>query len=80
MLRKIVTTALPVAAVAFVATFFPARTVQAYPAVCDTNYWTCMYAATSIDGLGQCVLAFRACSGNATPPARPGAHGVARRD
>lgn len=68
MLRKIMTVAMPVAALAAVFTFFPATTAQAYPASCDSTYWTCMYSATSIDGLGKCVLAFYACSGGANPP------------
>ncbi|HET6805149.1 MAG TPA: hypothetical protein VFH59_06860 [Frateuria sp.] len=79
MLRRILTVALPTAAAAAVLTFFPARPVQAYPAVCDTTYWTCMYSATSIAGLQQCVLDFQACSGATNPPPPPGARGAVRR-
>ncbi|MGN2242752.1 hypothetical protein ACFWZU_04475 [Frateuria sp. GZRR33] len=71
MLRRILAFALPTAIAAAAFTFFPARPVQAYPAVCDSTYWTCMYSATSIAGLQQCVLDFQVCSGGATPPPPP---------
>ncbi|UGB37956.1 hypothetical protein [Frateuria soli] len=80
MLRRIVTFALPVAAATAALMFFPARPVQAYPAVCDSTYWTCMYSATSIAGLQQCVLEFQACSGvTYPPPPPPRARGMAPR-
>lgn len=71
MLRRIVAAALPVAAVAMVSTFFPSRRAEAYPASCDTTFWACMYSATSVDGLGQCWVAFEKCSGNAPAPPPP---------
>ena len=78
MFRRIVTIALPTAAAAAAFTFFPAKPAQAYPAVCDTTYWTCMYSAKTMAGLQQCVLDFQACSGVLYPPARPGVRGPLR--
>lgn len=71
MLRRILTFVLPTAVASAAFTFFPVRPVQAYPAVCDSTYWTCMYSATSIAGLQQCVLDFQACSGTTYPPPPP---------
>lgn len=79
MLRKILTIALPVAAAAAVATFFPATPAQAYPAICDTTFKACIADLGSFEQFKQCYIAFETCSGGATPPPVDYPSGVADR-
>lgn len=68
MLRKIVTIALPIAAMAAASMFFPTRVAQAYPGSCLTNWETCKAQATTPRQSGFCDQAYIQCTGGAMPP------------
>ena len=79
-MRKMLTIALPVAVAVAVSTFVPVKTAQAYPAICDSTYRSCMADANSFDLIVQCIVAFRECSGSDTPPPLNPVRGVIKPD